>query len=110
LLQLRAFAAVAAAQAGGGADPLRAAEKDARSIERERMPWAAPFVPLIRAGVASVRGDAEAAHAELARAPDLFDAADMKLWAAVARRSLGALTGGDEGAALVARADAFMRG
>jgi hypothetical protein len=110
LLQLRAFAAVAAAREGGGADPLRAAEKDARAIERERMPWSDPYVPLIRAAVAAVRGDADAARAELARAPELFDAADMKLWAAASRRRLGVMIGGDEGATLVAEADAFMRG
>ncbi|HEX9101138.1 MAG TPA: hypothetical protein VF997_02985, partial [Polyangia bacterium] len=38
-----------------------------------------------------------------------FDAADMALWAAVARWQLGRLVAGDEGAALVAAAEALLR-
>jgi hypothetical protein len=45
----------------------------------------------------------------LTRAQLGFEAADMALYSAAARRCRGLLVGGGEGAALVAEADAWMR-
>ena len=73
------------------------------------MAWSDPLAALLAAGIARTRGDAAKARAQLDAAARGFDAVEMALWAAVARRQLGQLVGGDEGAALAAGADAFMR-
>ncbi|MEJ7813168.1 MAG: AAA family ATPase, partial [Gemmatimonadaceae bacterium] len=107
---LHARCAIAAAAGQRDGEPeLRTAERLAVRIARERAAWAAPFAPLLRAGVAAVRGDTAAAAAELATAAEGFDAAHMALYAAVSRRQWGQLLGGDQGRQLTANADAFMR-
>jgi hypothetical protein len=110
-LFLRARVRLASAEGGERerAALLSGAAGDARAIEREKMAWATPHATLIRAGVAHVRGDTEAAQALLREAAAGFDAVDMALHAAAARRCLGKLTGGDEGARLIDRAEAWMR-
>ncbi|WP_439623804.1 serine/threonine-protein kinase [Gemmata sp.] len=106
---LRARCALARAAAAPDPRPfLRAAERDARRIERERAGWSDPVARLLRAGVAAVRGDAAGAAGHLAAAARDLDAADMGLYAAAARRCLGRIRGGEEGAALVRAADAWM--
>jgi serine/threonine protein kinase len=107
----RARAAIALAASG---DPerealLRAAERDARSMARERIPYAVARAATLRAGIAHMRGNSTRAATLLRAAVTAFDAADMALYANVARRTLGALTGGDEGRALSAAADAWFR-
>ena len=62
---------------------------------------------LIRAGIAAQVGDVQQAIARLDLAASGFDAADMRLHAACARRRKGELLG-PAGAPLVAEADAFM--
>ena len=101
----------ALAQAARSSDPaplLRAAERDARRLEREKCPWSDALARLIRAGVASAHRDATGSAALLAGAAAAFDALDMALHAAAARRRLGQLMGGDDGRAMVAQADAWM--
>jgi eukaryotic-like serine/threonine-protein kinase len=107
---LRARTALAlAAQGGPGHERLlREAERDAAVVEGERMPYAMPLAVLVRAGVAAVRGSIAEATALLERAATGFDAADMKLYAAVARHRRGALLGSTAGAALVAASEAYM--
>ncbi len=103
----------ALAVAAGAANPrplLRAAEKYARRLERERMPWATAHARLIRAGVAAPRGDVGCAVRLLGEAAAAYDALSMGLFAAAARRRQGELTGGADGRALVAAADGWMRG
>jgi serine/threonine protein kinase len=100
MLQLRARAELAVANSVR--DPererlLRAAERDARRIERERMPWTDPMAALVRAGVARLRGQPEAALGCLDRAIAGFDAAGMNLYARMARLRRGQLVGGSEG-------------
>ncbi|HUQ04191.1 MAG TPA: AAA family ATPase [Kofleriaceae bacterium] len=92
------------------ANDLRAAEADARRIARERMAWSAPVVAMLRAGIAAARGDDEKASTLLTSAVPGFEAANMALHAAIARRRLGALRGGERGRELVAAADAWLAG
>jgi hypothetical protein len=107
----RARSALALAASAPNAAPLLAtAARDARQLERERVPWAAAFARLIRAGVAACRGDAAGAAARLAEAALALDGLDMALYAAAARRRLGRLRGGAEGRGLVASAEAWMAG
>jgi eukaryotic-like serine/threonine-protein kinase len=101
-------AAVAAAAAQGSRLLLRAAERYAWQLDRQRLPWADAMALLIRAGVASVRGDATGAATLLTAATVALDAVDMGLFAASARRCLGGLLGGEAGSALISQADAWM--
>ena len=108
---LRARAALAAAPPGDAGKSLRAhAAADARRLERERMPWPDALAGLLHAGLAAARGDREAARVQLTAAAAAFDAVDLALHAAVARRRLGRLLGGDEGRALIVAADVWMAG
>ena len=105
----RARCALAMAAAGQDAAGMRAiAARDAGRIERERMPWSNPFARVIRATIAHQEGRTRDAADGLADAIDGFDAADMRLYAAVARRRLGTLVGGDRGRALERDVEAWM--
>jgi serine/threonine protein kinase len=107
---LRARSALAAAaDSPDRAAFLLTASRDAALLEKERLPWSDGLARLIRAGVAVGPKRAEAATM-LREAADGFEAADMSLHAAAARRLLGDLAGGDEGRAAVARADNWMKG
>lgn len=99
-----------AATSGGNDHRLfvRAAERDARRLERERMPWMDPLANRIRAGVAALRGNMREAATFLRSAVEGFDAAGMPLHAAVSRRRLGELLAGQEGRDLIEKADAWM--
>src|SRR5262249_49088982 len=105
----RARAALAYALTSGDAAALRVATRDAKAIERERMPWSKPMAALLRAGIASLEGDRGAAVAHARGAADGFDGVNMALHAAAARYRLGALVGGEEGRTLVERAETWMR-
>ncbi len=113
---LRARSAlVAAAQAAAAqvADPgpfLRAAERYARALLRERADWAEALARLVCAGLAAARGDGAGAAELLRDAAARCDATAMRLYAECARRRLGELRGGDEGARLMAEADSWMAG
>jgi hypothetical protein len=87
---------------------LRLAAARARSLMRERMPWAEALATMIRAGIAGVNGDDDSAVPLLKRASDGFEAAEMGLHAAVARRRLGEILGGEEGQRLVEDADRWL--
>jgi hypothetical protein len=112
-LHLRARAALAAALEGSGGDRAAltaAARRDARRVAREKTRWATPLAGLLRAAAADLSGDRDGAVAELRAALAGLDAADMKLYAAAARRQLAGLVGGDEGRTLDAEAGAFFAG
>jgi hypothetical protein len=99
-LHLRGRAALAAARAGEeGATARALAAEMAGRIIREGLPWAVGLARLLQAGLASLTGDEEAAMERLDEAAGIFDAADMRLHAAAARRRRG----------LVEEADAFMK-
>jgi hypothetical protein len=89
---------------------LRAAEGDARRIDRERVGWAHPLTAIIRAGIADVQQDHGLARRLLHDAERGFQEADMALHLAVARRRRGELLGGGDGRSLVGEADAWMAG
>jgi eukaryotic-like serine/threonine-protein kinase len=102
----RGRCALAVAAAGGDAALLAEAETMAAHIEGEAMAWGLPLAALLRATVAHRRGDAALARGDLEAALAGFVERDMALFAAVARRRLGELTGD---AATIAVADAAMR-
>ncbi len=114
LLHLRARAALATAvapaivplPASERERLLREAGRDARDMERERMPWSDALARLLRAGIAGAEGRIEDAASFCAGALSDLGEAGMLLHAAAARRRLGELRGGDGGRALVAGADA----
>ncbi|WP_437631812.1 ATP-binding protein [Sorangium sp. So ce854] len=105
----RASTALGAAEGAADPEPLiQSALRDAAALARERTAWSDPFVPLIRAGASALRGDRDAAIAQLEGAAAGFDAADMPLYAAAARRQAGELLGGEKGLQRLLVADAVM--
>ncbi len=86
---------------------VREAEKLLRRVERARIFWADPLAQLVRAGIASVRGEERCARELLVAAAAGFEAADMELHAAVSRRLRGRLKGGD-GKRLIREADRWL--
>jgi len=107
---LRARCALAAA--AHGLEPkrlLRIAERHAARMEREHMKWIDPFADLVRAGVSSLRGDQEGARSQLREAADRFEAVDLSLYAAAARRRRGEISAGEDGIRIVEAADALMK-
>jgi tetratricopeptide (TPR) repeat protein len=104
-LHLRASAALAS----GSAKALTTAERDAADLAGEEVAWALPLADTIRAACAHRAGRGHRLVTDLLEsAARGFDAADMALHAAVVRRQLGAIIGGEQGRALTDSADAFM--
>jgi hypothetical protein len=109
LTHLRARSALLAArQTNQPQHFLRHVERDARRIERERMPWAVPMAQLLRAGIAAARDRAAPCASLLLAAERGFADADMGLFAASVQRRRGERIGGDDGRRLIADADARM--
>jgi hypothetical protein len=110
-LHVRARSSLAAAIAGGKDARAREREAaaDARAIAREAMPWSDPLAALLRAGLASLRRDDDAAKRELDAAIPALETADMAAFALAARSRRGALVGGDGGRAEKDTADSQMR-
>ena len=79
-----------------------------RTMSRQQMLPSRPMVELMSAGAAAIRGHRDEARARYASAERGFEAVHMDLYAAVARRRRGELTGGDEGRTLIASADSWM--
>ena len=123
-VELRGRAAVAAATAATGPERKRLvaeAERAMRALGKERAAWARPGAAMLRAALAHLGGDDEAAGSALADAATLYDEHEMRMHAAVARGRRGALVGGEAGRAdreacaqwmsaqAVANPDKFMR-
>jgi hypothetical protein len=87
---------------------LRAAERGASRLEREKRPDASAYALLIRAGIASQRGARDRAVLLLEEASRALDAVGFWLVAAVARRRLGQLRGGEKGRSLVREGEEWM--
>jgi serine/threonine protein kinase/Cdc6-like AAA superfamily ATPase len=110
LLDLRARVAVAAARNGGKDEPRHHAQAtvDARRLAKAGMPWVRPLAIALRAGTEARRAPDVAAQL-LADAVRGFDEAGLALHAAAADRRRGRIIGGDEGRALVANGEEFMK-
>jgi eukaryotic-like serine/threonine-protein kinase len=110
---LRGSAAIAAASARPAGERkalLAAAEKEAVRLDKERAGVASASASLLRSCLLAARGHPDRALDLLEAAAQGFDAADMVLHAACARRRKGQLVGGGEGRMLIEAADAAMRG
>jgi serine/threonine protein kinase len=100
-------AAVAAA-AAGDRSAVSAARKAIARLRAEATPMSLPMAALLEAGLAAFADTPEKAARHLETAVAGFERADMAQHAAVARRRLGQLTGGEAGSALIAAADAWL--
>ncbi len=108
-LYLRARSALAMAAGNRSSRRfLPIARAAARRIARERMPWSDPIALLLRAGIAYLEGSSPLALRYLHDAASRFDRADMKLYAAVARRRIGALQDDEQGRELQRQAEEWM--
>ncbi len=110
MLFLRARSALAAALADAGPRDklLRQVERDARTLEHEDLAWPRALAALCRGGLAAARADSATAARELEQALAAFEQLKMPLYAAVARRRLGQVVGGEPGAYLVAVANQYF--
>jgi serine/threonine protein kinase/tetratricopeptide (TPR) repeat protein len=107
-MQLRARAAVASNRVARDERKLRLAEKLAHKMEKVDMSWSKPFATLIRAAVAHQRAEPEQAATLLSQGVVGFERADMRLYAAAARRRMGEKLGDERGRELMAEADVWM--
>lgn len=106
---MRGSIAVAAALTAADPRPLlKAAERDARQLRRERLAPAAACSEFIFAALANARGDPAGVRRHLTEAAHGFQANHQGLWAAAAGFRLGKLLGGEEGAAWIANAEQWM--
>jgi hypothetical protein len=114
MVTIHARAAVAAAaecgpRASSVADYLvNVARRDVRKLESEGMPYAAAFARLIRAGIAALGRDREAAIHLFGGASQALAAAQMNLFAAAASRHRAELAGTPEALAEISDCDAAM--
>jgi hypothetical protein len=111
-LRARAATALATKRAGTAEanDLLAIAWRDARSIARERVPWAAALATTIEASVAHGRRDDARALVLLERGAREADDAKLALVAWSARRMAGVLRGGGDGARIVTEIDRHVLG
>lgn len=84
------------------------AASDARVLERVCTQWSIPLALLVRAALAYADGDANGAAARLEQAVAAFDRADMRLYAAAARRQLAALVDEPRRSEVMRESNAYM--
>jgi serine/threonine protein kinase len=108
LLRARCAVAMAATGVPHAARLLRQAERQARAVEREGLPWGDTLALLIRAACAAGRRDDARAVALLEQAGRELERGDMSLFAAAARRRQGMLMDSEAGQQLMREADATM--
>jgi eukaryotic-like serine/threonine-protein kinase len=88
--ELRGRSALAMAERAVDPDIfLRQAKDDARSLERERQPWALAHAHYLKAGIAACEGDRVRAVGELTLAAEEYERAEMPLRAQILRFRLG---------------------
>ena len=108
-----ALALVTSAGASARAWPRReallwVARRDARHLAHEDVAWASALAHSIEAGLGAAAGDRARAITELASAAQAYRGVDMALHAASADHERSRLLGGDDGRALLRRAEAAM--
>jgi tetratricopeptide (TPR) repeat protein len=105
----RGLSAVAAASVGfDRTRALKAAEKYARDLTREKLAFGRAMGHLLRGSVRAASGERDAALSELAVAIPMLDTADLGYLAACARHRRGELLGGSQGHELVEQSRAFF--
>ena len=97
-----------AARHGADRRYLSVARASAQRIANERMPWSDPIALLLESGIAHLQGRTPDAVECLDDAVVRFDRADMKLYAAAARRRCGALKDDARGREMRQQADEWM--
>jgi len=103
------LSALAAAAAGyDRRRALRAADRWAKRLAKEKLRYAPALGDLLRAGACAVRGDRAGAGSALDHAIPRLDVADLGYLAACARHRKGELTGGGYGRELLAQSTAFF--
>lgn len=109
MLAFRGTCALAALLDGGRHKHLlRQTLRDARRLERVKLPWAEPLADLIRAQSKLLQRERQTPADGFRRAADGFEATDMAGYAAVARMGWGRLVGGQVGREAVAHANDFF--
>ena len=111
-LHLRARCAIAAAAVAEGekrSRRLAQARACLGKMHREKLFWADALASLVCAGILSLSGERWPAARELETAITGLDAADMKLYAAAARRSLGLLRGSSDREGLLRQGEDWMK-
>jgi hypothetical protein len=88
---------------------LRLAESDLHVLEGTHRNYALALAKLLKVSIAAVRGERESLPALLKSAAKACSDADLTVHAAVARKELGELLGGDEGKRLVQSALRALR-
>lgn len=108
-LYLRGRCALGAAALSADQHRLMAvARRDARQLASEQMLWSDPMALLLSAGIAWLEQRPRLAENQLAEAAEKADLAEMKLYAAVARRRLGSVVDGERGSEMLRQADGWM--
>jgi len=106
----RGLSAIAAAKAGyERKSALKAAQRWAKDLSKERLRYAPALSALLLAGVSATEGSARAALSSLDAAIPKLDEADLGYLAACARHRKGELLGGAAGRELLERSRAFFK-
>ena len=110
MLELRARSALALAEISKSPESLlTSAAKDGQRLAREGQRWASAHAHYVQAGIAACRDDATTTLHQLALASKEYDAADMLLNGWMMRYRMGEIQGGDEGRALIAQAEQWIK-
>lgn len=110
--QIRARCALAMARAAPGDARrfLRQADRMAKNLSEESLPWSDGFAALIRAATSALRDDRSASLAQLGMAEDAFARAHMAIYRQACLCRRGQLVGGGSGAATLERAGTEIAG
>jgi hypothetical protein len=108
-LRARAALALAAKSPADRKRLLDSARSDAKMLGKQDAPWAEPTRDIVLAAISMLKGDRDTAIEKLQASMLGFDACQMQLHAAAARRRLGELVGGERGRSLREVADNFMK-